>query len=229
MNDSLKKEYNTYFSKFYKDFYKYQTGSKKQLNCPQCSTKKRFIFNKNQLIFSCGPKHNKDKKCGQQYTIDLPKYINFRELYKFYDEQINGSFNYQKDNLLEYDLEKLKDKIDITTSLKKQIDSSKESQKLLETLLIDYNKTNQLDNYKELLNSLSKKRYKNSIDKKKIMKKLINEELSDEEKIIERKKYAILIQENKEFIDIINELRKPNTNYIMIQEPKITIHNKDDN
>ena len=229
MNDSLKKKYDTYFSKFYKDFYKYQTGSKKQLNCPQCSTKKRFIFNKNQLIFSCGPKHNKDKKCGQQYTIDLPKYINFRELYKFYDEQINGSFNYQKDNLLEYDLEKLKDKIDITTSLKKQIDSSKESQKLLETLLIDYNKTNQLDDYKELLNSLSKKRYKNSIDKKKIMKKLINEELSDEEKIIERKKYAILIQENKEFIDIINELRKPNTNYIMIQEPKVTIHNKDDN
>ena len=81
MNDSLKKEYDTYFSKFYKDFYKYQTGSKKQLNCPQCSTKKRFIFNKDQLIFSCGPKHNKDKKCGVQYTIDLPKYINFRELY----------------------------------------------------------------------------------------------------------------------------------------------------
>ena len=60
------------------------------------------------------------------------------------------------------------------------------------------------------------------------MKKLINEELSDEEKIIERKKYAILIQENKEFIDIINELRKPNTNYIMIQKPKVIIHNKGD-
>ena len=228
MNDSLKKEYDIYFRKFYNEFFKFQTGSKKQLTCTQCSTKKRFIFNQNQLIFSCGPKHSKDKKCGPQYTIDLPKYINFRELYKFYDEQINGSFNYQKDNLLEYDLEKLKDKIDITTSLKKQIDSSKESQKLLETLLIDYNKTNQLDNYKELLNSLSKKTYKNSIDKKKIMKKLINEELSDEEKIIERKKYAILIQEKKEFIDIINELRKPNTNYIMIQDPKVTIHNKDD-
>ena len=82
MNDSLKKEYDTYFSKFYIDFYKYQTGSKKQLNCPHCSTKKRFIFNKDQLIFSCGPKHNKDKKCGVQYTIDLPKYINFRELFE---------------------------------------------------------------------------------------------------------------------------------------------------
>ena len=118
---------------------------------------------------------------------------------------------------------------DVTTSLKEQIDSSKESQKLFEILLIDYIKTNQLDDYKELLESLSKKRYKNSIDKKKIMKKLINEELSEEEKIIERKKYAILIQENKEFIDMINELRKPNTNYIMIEEPKITIHNKDNN
>ena len=38
------------------------------------------------------------------------------------------------------------------------------------------------------------------------------------------KKYVILIQENKEFIDMINELRKPNINYIMIEEPKIKIH-----
>ena len=113
MNDSLKKEYDTYFSKFYKDFYKYQTGSKKQLNCPQCSTKKRFIFNKDQLIFSCGPKHSKDKKCGPQYTIDLPKYINFRDLLQIYDKEINGSFNYQQNNLLEYDLKNLTEKINI--------------------------------------------------------------------------------------------------------------------
>ena len=56
------------------------------------------------------------------------------------------------------------------------------------------------------------------------MKKLRDEELSEEECLILRKKYAVLIQENKEFIDLIIELRKPNTNYIMIKKPKIINH-----
>ena len=107
MNDNLNKEYDIYFRKFYSDFFKFEIGSKKQLTCPHCSTKKRFIFNQNNLTFSCGPKHNKNKKCGKRYTIELPKYINFRDLYKIYDEQINCSFNYKKNNLLEFDLKNL--------------------------------------------------------------------------------------------------------------------------
>ena len=225
MNDSLKKEYDIYFRKFYNEFFKFQTGSKKQLTCTQCSTKKRFIFNQNQLIFSCGPKHSKDKKCGPQYTIDLPKYINFRDLLQIYDKQINGSFNYQKNNILEYDLKNLTEKININDNLEKQILNIKKGNESLKNLINDYIKLNNFNDHIEKLNILSEKRYKNSINKKKIMKKLMNEKLSEEEKIIERKKYAILIQENKEFIDMINELRKPNKNYIMIQEPKITIHN----
>ena len=117
MDESLSIEYDKYFSNFYREFYKYQSGSKKHLKCDGCSTKKRFILNENQLIFSCGPKHNKDKKCGQQYTIDLPKYINFREFYKFYNEQINGSFDYTKNNLLEYDLKSLNNVMNVNDYL----------------------------------------------------------------------------------------------------------------
>jgi len=74
------------------------------------------------------------------------------------------------------------------------------------------------------LDTLSKKRYKNSIEKKKIMRMINEEELSEPEKIELRQKYVVLIQENKEFIDMIIKLRKPNTDYIMIKDPKIVIH-----
>ena len=228
MDESLSIEYDKYFSNFYREFYKYQSGSKKHLKCDGCSTKKRFILNENQLIFSCGPKHNKDKKCGQQYTIDLPKYINFREFYKFYNEQINGSFDYTKNNLLEYDLKSLNNVMNVNDYLLKQDKNSEESKELLKKLIDDYSKENNLNDIQERIEILYEKRYKNSIDKKKIMKKLMNEELSEEEKVIERKKYAILIQENKEFIEIIQQLRKSNKNFIMIEKPKITIHNKED-
>jgi len=226
MDESLSTEYDKYFSNFYREFYKYQSGSKKHLTCDGCSTKKRFIMNENQLIFSCGPRHNKDKKCGQQYTIDLPKYINFDEFYKFYNEQINGSFHYTKNNLLEYDLKNLH--INVSDFVSKQDKNSEENKKLLEKLINDYCKENHLNEIQETIKTLYEKRYKNSIDKKKIMKKLMNEELSEEEKVIERKKYAVLIQENKEFIEIIQSLKKSNKKFIMIQQPQITVHNKED-
>ena len=161
MNDKLIKEYDIYFRRFYNEFFKFQTGSKKQLTCHNCSTKKRFTIDNNQLKFSCGPKHN--KKCGPQYTIELPKYINFRDLYKIHDEQINGSFNYQKGNLLEYDLQSLTKKINLKDNLEKQISNTKNSTESLKKLIDDYINKNNLNNHIEILKDLSKKRYKNSI------------------------------------------------------------------
>ena len=118
--------------------------------------------------------------------------------------------------------------MNVNDYLLKQDKNSEESKELLKKLIDDYSKENNLNDIQERIEILYEKRYKNSIDKKKIMKKLMNEELSEEEKVIERKKYAILIQENKEFIEIIQQLRKSNKNFIMIEKPKITIHNKED-
>tara|TARA_Y100001970_G_C14241029_1_gene864906 strand:+ start:5 stop:1189 length:1185 start_codon:yes stop_codon:yes gene_type:complete len=225
------KEYDKYFKNFYNEYFKYKhqfkennNQSNKKLKCLECTTNKRFILDEDELIFSCGPKNSEDKKCGKQYTIKLPKYINFRELYELYNEQINGTFNYTQNNLLEYDLQNLSGKLNIGEDLEKQIQLIKNSKISFDKLISDYNEYNNLNEYKEKLMNLSEKRYKNSIDKKKIMKKIMNEELSEEEKIIERKKYAILIQENKEFIELIQELRIPNKNYIMIQQPEILNH-----
>ena len=54
----------------------------------------------------------------------------------------------------------------------------------------------------------------------------MEDELSEPEKKDLRIKYAQLIRENGGFIDMIEELRKPNTDYIMIQKPKVIDHNK---
>ena len=217
-------EYDTYFRKFYGDLFKFQTKTKKQLQCPDCSSKKRFIIDDDKLTFSCGPKHSKDKKCGPQYTIELPKYINFRDLQKVYDEQINGSFDYKTDDILEYDLQNLSLKIDVKSDLEKQVENAKGASESLKRLIDDYIETNALNEHIETLKTLSEKRYKNSLAKKKIMRELETEELSAPEKISLRKKYAVLINENQEFIDMIIELRKPNTDFIMIKKPKVIKH-----
>ena len=82
MNSELKKEYDFHLTKFYNDYFKYKSGKKSSLFCSGCSSKKRFIFDleNNKIIYSCGPNKTDNKKCGPQYTIELPKYIQFKEL-----------------------------------------------------------------------------------------------------------------------------------------------------
>ena len=217
-------DYEKQFSKFYSELFKFQSGKKSSLRCPGCESKKRFIIDNDKLTFACGPKTSEN--CGPQYTIELPKYIHFRTLHKLYSEQINGSFNYEKDNHLEYDLTMLSQKMDVKSDLNKQREIIKEATDKLKRLIADYIKVNRLEGYIETLETLSEKRYKNSIEKKKIMRMINEDELSEPEKKELRRKYAVLIQENKEFIDMIIELRKPNTDFIMTKDPKIIHHNK---
>ena len=218
------KEYSVHFEKFYRELFKFQTGTKKQLTCPGCTTKKRFIFGKDQLKYSCGPQNSANNKCGPQYTIDLPKYISFRELKQVYDEQINGSFTYDQGSLLEYDLHSLSKKMNVKQDLERQTKIVKDAQESLKRLISDYTETNSLNEHVEMIKSLEQKRYKNSIEKKKIMRDLGDEDLSDEVQRNLRKKYATLINENIEFMDMISELRKPLTDFIMYKKPLVTKH-----
>ncbi len=223
MNDKVSNEYDIHFKKFYRDLFKFQVGSKKQSMCSGCKSKKRFIFGENELTYSCGPKDSKDSKCGRQYTIQLPKYINYRELEDIYNQEINGSFNYSPNNIFEYDLKSLSSKMDVNDDLKKQVEIAKKATESLKKMKNDYISVNELKEHNAILKNLSEKRYKNSIEKKKIMK-LLNSDISEEERVSLRHKYAVLISENMEFIDMINSLRKPVTKYIMIKPPSIKNH-----
>ena len=222
MNSELKKEYDIHFRKFYDDFYKFQTRIKRFQTCKECSTKKRFIFHKDKIIYSCGPKGG-DKKCGPQYTIELPKYVNYSESKQEYQEQINGLLSYSPKNTLQYKLDELSDQLDIHDDLEKQSKIIQSGIDSLKNLNAEYISMNELEQKNNNLKIFLDKRYKNSIEKKKIMREL-NEDIPEEEKIVLRKKYAILIRESKEFIPMIEGLRRKNQDFIMISGPKIINH-----
>ena len=219
-------EYDKLFRTFYSELFKYQTGKKNALFCKGCKEKKRFIINDDELIFSCGPKNSKDKNCGIQYTIKLPKYINFNDLYEIYIKDIHGSTNYEPMNILGFDLETLSQRMDINNELEQQKKVVKDSTEKLKKLINEYIEINKLEGYIETLETLSEKRYKNSYEKRKLLKLLEDEELSEPERIELRKKYAVLVNENKEFMDMIIELRKPNTDYICVKPPETIIHSE---
>ena len=229
-DESLMREYDIYFNRFYDELHKYEEYIKKNkdhknLRCQDCKTKKKLIINKEsrELIYSCGPLRNKDEKCGFQFSINLPEYIDFREYEKSYNKRINGSTDYNNytKNISEYDLEALSKYININSELKQRKDIIDYASKSLKKLLDDYVKLNNLTEHIDKIKDLYNKRNKNSFEKKKIMKKILDN-IPEEEKIVERKKYAVLIRENKEFIDMITELRNTNINYIMIKKPKIS-------
>ena len=115
---SSETEYEKLFAKFYSDFFKFKSGKKSQLRCPGCDSKKRFIFSDKELVYSCGPKN--DPKCGKQYTIVLPKYIHYRTLREIYEKNMNGSLEYRKGDILQYDLSELSQKMDVKTELETQ-------------------------------------------------------------------------------------------------------------
>lgn len=229
-DESLMREYDIHFNRFYDELHKYEEYIKKNkdhknLKCHSCKTKKKLIINKEsrELTYTCGPLRNKDEKCGFQFSINLPEYIDFREYEKSYNKRINGSTDYNwlsKKNIHEYDLEILSKYINLNSELKQRKDIIDYASKSLKKLLEDYVKLNNLTEHIEKIKELYNKRNKNSLEKKKVMKKILDN-IPEEEKIVERKKYAVLIRENKEFIDMITELRNTNINYIMIKKPKI--------
>ena len=223
---SSETEYEKLFTKFYSDFFKFKSGKKTHLRCPRCQSEKRFIIDDDKLVYSCGP--SSDPKCGKQYTINLPKYIHYRTLREIYEKNINGSLEYQKNDILQYDLSELSQKMDVKIELDEQNMIIKKSTDDLKRLIDDYNKSNGLDKYIEDLEKLSEKRHKNSIEKSKIMKSLNEDELSEPEKVSLRKRYAQLIKETNDFIEIMRRLNKDNSDYIMIKKPDIIIHKREE-
>ena len=219
---SSETEYEKLFTKFYSDYFKFRSGKKSHLRCPGCQSEKRFIFSDDKLVYSCGP--SSDPKCGKQYTIVLPKYIHYRTLREIYENNINGSLEYHKNDILQYDLSELSQKMDVQRELETQNKLIKESSDDLKRLIHDYKKSNGLDKYIDDLETLSEKRYKNSIEKSKIIRSLNEDELSEPEKISLRKKYAVCIKENQEFIELIKVLNSVDNDYIMINNPETTIH-----
>ena len=59
------------------------------------------------------------------------------------------------------------------------------------------------------------------------MRSIKEDELSEPEKVVLRRKYAVLIKENDEFIELINKLNKEENDFIMIEKSDCTVHKND--
>ena len=84
---SLDPEYIKYFNKFHKDR---MSSISDTLYCENCNTNiVDFIVDENKLIYSCGGKG----KCGHQFIITLPVYVNY------FDEitKLTSQYNITKD------------------------------------------------------------------------------------------------------------------------------------
>ena len=220
----MSEDYEKLFTRFYNDFYKFKSGKKSHLRCPNCQSEKRFIINDDTLIFSCGPSN--DNKCGKQYTIKLPEYIHYRTLREIYEKNINGTFDYNEKDILQYNLSELKQKLNVKNEYEKQNNMIKENKDNLKKLIDDYIKRNKLHEYLDDLKNLSEMRYKNNIEKRKIMKSIKEDELSEPEKIVLRKKYVELIKENDKFIKLIKKLDTQEDDFITFKKGETIIHKK---
>ena len=68
------------FSKYLLDYFKNTLSSSKDTKCKNCKTNKKFISQVNdtgsiELIYTCGK--NDKSKCGVQYGLVLPEYIDY--------------------------------------------------------------------------------------------------------------------------------------------------------
>ena len=137
----MDKEYSKYFDIYHKEKSLFISGKKKYKNCDDCEKDKIFIEKDNELIYSCG---SKDGKCGEQFKIILPQYVNYLEEKENLTKLINGSFTYHEDidNLTEYNLSKLSQHLNIESHLKLQKELASESEKKINELEKKYIETN---------------------------------------------------------------------------------------
>jgi len=217
------KEYEDNFKLFFDKFFLFQTGKKKYQTCPGCSTKKRFSINKGKLTYACGPKGG-EKKCGPQWTIELPKYIDYDEIENSLLNIIHGRLeDIASDQCFDLkSLTALMEDTEVIGDLKKQevdvTNATTELQGLREKLVKD----NQLTEKNTMIQDLAKRRLKNAQDKALKMQKLLSDDISAEEKSKLRTEYAqIVFDEKREIIPMISELRVQRSPILMTELPKV--------
>jgi hypothetical protein len=220
------KEYEGYFEKFQDEFIRFKTGKKTYEKCPGCSEKKRFSINERKLTYSCGPKGG-TKKCGPQWTIELPKYIDSDIREKELLDIIHGRLDdYTSEQGLPLQiLQPLLDESHVIGDLKAQEADVKGATSELQALR-DRNVTDhKLSEKNTMLQDLAKERLKNSQEKAFIMQKLLDDETSVIEKKELRTKYAqIVSDEKKNIIPKIKAFRIQRSPILMIDYPKIVKH-----
>ena len=146
-------EYLRLFTKFHQDRM-ISFHSDKEYRCKGCDSERYFIIEENALIYSCSL--DGEGKCGEQYRIDLPIYID-------YDEE--------------------KSRLNHLLTTEKNSKAIQKQLKELETL---YSQTNDVDTIEDKIKEVTKIREEHRIKKLHLMKDIqeIDSSTEDEEEII---------------------------------------------
>ena len=218
-------DYDTYFQKFHTEKLSFLSMKSKYMKCEGCKELKKFIESDNELTFSCGDKQG---KCGTQFSIQLPQYINYNQRKQLLQEEIHGSIqDYNPDiNDLSYHNHKIIETMYPHTKLQSIStlrDLDKESyKKQLTELHKKYESQNNIkDIYKQGID-YHKERMLHLSQQKKLLIQMKDETLSETEKQELLIKYLSLSKENHEnYKELYEKVDNPINSYITQEKGSI--------
>ena len=222
------KDYEALFEQFFNEFILFKTQREQYRACPGCSSEKSFSLDKDKLIYSCGSsasaKTGGKKKCGPQFTIEMPVYVNYNQAKALFLDIINGKTEDYTDPLV-YDLNALSKHLELPEEYRAQQEIVQKATKSLKELEEKLIKVNHLAERNSMIQELSQKKQINSHKKSLTMQKLLSSDTSTVEKQSARRAYAQIIQdEHREIRPLMEELRKPIIEVVMTTKPKIIKH-----
>ena len=227
------KDYEDLFEQFFNEFILFKTQKEQYRICPGCSSEKSFSLNEDKLIYACGPtsgaktsgaKTSGANKCGPQFTIEMPVYVDYNQAKEQFLDIINGSSRACTDPLA-YDLKALSKHLELTDEYGAQQEIVETATKSLKELEEELIKANHLAERNSMIQELSQRRQKNSHKKSLTMQKLLSSDTPAVEKQSARRAYAQIIQdEHREIRPLMEELRKPIVAVVMTSKPKIIKH-----
>lgn len=211
-------EYLEHFTLFHDQKHKFLSGNEEFMKCSGSDSIKKFTEGKT-LILSCGA--SDASKYGIQFKVTLPNYVKRdSEIIDLKQKLMKGldskGFNF---NILH--------KYDLISNLKENQEFVDEINKGIDIINEEYNKTN-LGGKSEKIKEFYENRINLTKDLRQVENRINLELWSNESELKElRQNYVgIVNQINSEFNDIQKFLQSVNP-YIMIEQPKVEIVNKD--
>jgi len=220
IDSDLEKKYFKLLLEFHKNRIQLISQSSRSSKCKGCENDKNISQSNGLLSLNCG---GGSSDCGEQFSIQLPKYQHYDVYSNLLRNIIDGDNYYNNDinDLSVYNLETLKKYLDIEGQYNEQKELISESENILKNIKDLYSQINNMSDTENIIKELSIIKYKINNDKKKILKQLLSERDNDK-KIILRKKYAELSREEKiNNIPLIEELNQKYNKFLMLKHPII--------
>jgi len=221
MNDTEAREYDKRLQRYYRDQLATLSVTEGYLSCKGCSQELLFSVGQGTLVCSCGSAG--EGTCGTQYEITLPKYVRYTPSYKKLAESENGTLPYNDDihDLSQQDLTKLCALTDMSLTKEKKAQDREvvECQTHQKELRKLYESQNAYRDKRQLLQELATLQTHLHDEKLRLQKRMREENDIPREQELRRQYARLCMREETEVKPLLQELRAPDTDTVMIQGP----------